>query len=155
MKTKHLITLIVFAVAIIFSLAFYFLSKISPGSYPYAEKYEVDVDETVLIQAIENFKDDNPKYKVPLGQPDLHDGRNQQENLWYHIYFYYPTENQIIYTWTRSLGKNKTTFAFVSINQGLILGNWKDINKDFNTSENDRQKKIFEDRILNELLKKL
>ena len=71
------------------------------------------------------------------------------------LYFYYPEKNQIIYTWTRPTGENKTSFAFVSINEGLTLGNWKEINRDFNSEENGMEKKIFENKILNVIKKDL
>ena len=136
-----------------------FLSKITacnfaPGSYPYVEEYKIDVNESTLIEAIQNFKKNNPQYNVPE-QTQLQDGRNDDNDYWYHIYFYYPEENQIIYTWTRPADNGKTTFAFVSINQGLTIGKWKDINKDFSSSENKEQKKKFEDRILNKVKEKL
>lgn len=54
----------------------------------------------------------------------------------------YPTQ-------TRPAEKGKTTFAFVSINEGLTLGDWKEINIDFSRSENKEEKKKFEERILN------
>jgi hypothetical protein len=45
--------------------------------------------------------------------------------------------------------KGTTTFAFVAINHGLELGNWKDINKDFTKKEDSIQKIKFERFILN------
>ena len=128
--------------------------NLAPGSYPYAEEYHINVSESVLIKTIEDFKKDNPKYVLPE-QVDLQDGRNGDNDHWYHIYFYFPEENQIVYTWTRPSEKGKTTFAFVSINKGLILGNWKEINKDFNQIDNNEQKKKFEDRIFNKIKEKL
>ena len=71
----------------------------------------------------------------------MNDGRKEQESLWYRVYFYYPLEHQIVFTWTRPSGENKTTFAFVSISQGL--GNWKEINKDFGNSEKRQTKEDF------------
>lgn len=119
----------------------------APGSYPYTEEYEINASESVLIKSIEDFKIDNPKYNVPeyLG---LKDGRFSNSEHWYHIYFYYPEENQIIHTWIRPIEKQKTTFALVSVNQGLALGQWKEINHDFNNSENKTEKEKFENRIL-------
>ena len=57
---------------------------------------------------------------------------------------------QIIYTWIRG---NK--FAFISINKGTEIGNWKRINKDLNDSENKEEKKKFEERILNKIKEEL
>ena len=108
--------------------------NLAPGSYPYAEEYEVNLNEPALIESIKKFKINNPQYNVPE-EIQLKDGRNDEQDLWYHIYFYFPDENQILYTWTRTSGKQTTTFALVSINQGLIIGKWKEINKDFSDEE--------------------
>jgi hypothetical protein len=99
--------------------------KLSSGSYPYAEKYKIDPKEVGLL-----------------------DGRNNEKDHWYHVYFYYPNENQIVYAWTRPIDNKKTTFAFVSVNDGLILGKWKDINNDFEVRDNKNQKEKFESLIL-------
>lgn len=125
----------------------------APGSYPYAEKYKLQVKESELILAVEKFKESNPEYCVPP-QAQLKDGKsNDSDDHWYHIYFYYKKENQIIYTWVRQVDRDYTSFAFVSINNGLILGSWKDINKDFSNKENKLQKEKFEQMILNEIKK--
>lgn len=107
------------------------------------------------------FKISHPEYNVPrvtINHRDTLDLLDKQTNdpaHWYSVYFYYNKENQIIHTWTRIAEDRKTTFAFVSINNGLDIGNWKDINKDLDRSENDNQKKIFEERILEEIIKEL
>jgi len=88
-------------------------------------------------------------------QTQLQDGRDDEKDHWFHVYFYFPEENQIIYAWTRPSEKEKTSFAFVGINNGLILGNWKEINKDFSGSENEKEKKKFEERILDKIKEKL
>ncbi len=82
---------------------------------------------------------------------DLSDEQTKNPAHWYKFYFYYTEENQIIYTWTRSFEKGKTKFAFVSVNDGLKLVNWRDINHDFNRSENKEQKRKFEERILKKI----
>jgi hypothetical protein len=151
-------TLIVFLKSFLLII---FLSKLTacnfaPGSYPYAEEYEICANESDLIEAMQDFKKDNPQFIVPE-QTQLTDFRSNEEgqNYWYHIYFYYNNENKIIKCWTRPIDNGTTTFAFVSINNGLILGSWKDINKDFNRSENKEEKKKFEERILNKIKEKL
>lgn len=147
MKNKKLIGIILIASFVIIGVI-WFAKSFAPGSYPYAELYEIPVDEATLIEAINKFKNKNPQYCVP-DQVKLKDGRKDKNAYWYRIDFYYPEENQIIFTWTRPANKGTTTFAFVSINDGTVLGNWKDINKDFSRSENRNNKKKFEDRILN------
>lgn len=133
----------------------------APGSYPYAEEYELDYPEEEVKSAINKFKQENPEYIVPKitvnnhGSWDLTDGQSKEPAHWYSIYFYYKNENRILFTWTRPAEKNKTTFAFVSINDGLNLGNWKRINKDLSRSENKEEKKKFEEWILNKVKENL
>jgi hypothetical protein len=118
-----------------------------PGSYVYAEEYILDMESSKLITIVRQFKNDHPEYVVPAS---LHivDGKRDSADLWYHVYFFYPVENRIVKTWIRSTPDDKTTFAFVCLNEGLILGHWKYINKDFSFFENRRQKQLFEKRIL-------
>lgn len=149
-KAKLLFTIIVISIS--FQLI-WVSCDFAPGSYPYAEHYELNVSEEILIKSIQNFKIKYPQYNVPE-RVQLVDGRHR-EGYWYHFYFYYPIEGQIISTWLRLESKNKTTFALVSVGDGLILGNWKEINKDFSGSENKLQKKKFEERILYEVKKSL
>lgn len=147
-KTKIIIGTIV---VIIIAITVWFGCNFAPGSYPYAEQYEVNLDEKSFIEAIRVFKTNNPEYIVPE-QTMLIDGRKDDADHWYHIYFYLKDEQKIIYTWVRSDGKNKSTFAFVSVNDGLTLGNWKNINHDFNNNENEKYKRKFEERILKRIL---
>lgn len=139
-----------------------FLSIISacnfaPGSYPYAERYDLNYSEDKVKSAINQFKKEYPEYIVPKvtinnqGSLDLKDEPTVDPAHWYKFYFYYKNENKIIYTWTRPAGKNRTIFAFVRVNYGLNLGSWKDINRDYRRSENIEEKKKFEERILNKI----
>jgi hypothetical protein len=129
----------------------------APGSYPYAETYELSASEDQVKQAIHRFKQEHPEYSVPKVTIDgtttwaLIDHQSKDPDYWYVVYFYYPEERRILLTWTRPAEKGKTTFALVGINQGLTLGRWRDINKDFSGSENDELKKAFEERILKKI----
>ena len=144
-----LITLLVFGGL----FCFYKLADmVSPGSYAHAEEYELDYSEAEVINAINKFKVDNPDL---AGPSFLDDGKTNSTDHWYNIYFYYKDENKIVFTWTRPSEKNRTTFAFVSLNDGLTLGNWKDVNDDFGFSENRMAKRTFEERILKPLEKQL
>ena len=122
--------------------------QIAAGSYPYAEVYQLDASEEELITAVERFKNDNQNYCVPV-EVGLVDGReNKKSDHWYHIWFYYKDTNQIIYTWVRG-----SKFAFISVNQGLELGHWKQIHKDFSCIENKQEKEKFEYLILDNIKK--
>jgi hypothetical protein len=104
---------------------------------------------------INDFKVENPQYQVSVEVGlSLRDGRDNAkfQDYWFHIYFYYPQENKIIWTWTRPAGKQQTTLAFVAIGH---VGSWKFINKDFGFFENRKQKKMFEERILNKIKEKI
>jgi hypothetical protein len=137
-----------------FLILFYISNMFAPGSYPYAERYELPVDEPTLVALINSFKDENPEYKVP--DPNrLKDERIGANGHWYRIYLYYPKENQIVYIWTRPAGKKKTTLALVGFGYGLRLENWQLINKDFTSTENDEQKRKFEERILSKIREKI
>lgn len=127
---------------------------ISSGSYPYAEKYKFKIKETELVKIIVKFKNDNPDYCVPK-EIQLVDGKKDSNDYWYHIYFYYKYENRIVYTWVRQYDAAYCEFAFVAINTGLTLGNWKDINHDFSSDENKLEKEKFERLILNQIKLKI
>ena len=122
----------------------------SPGSYADAEKYEFSISEADLILKVEKFKKENSEYNVP-SQVGIVDGKQNPQDHWHHIYFFYTQENQVIYAWIRASGKQESTLAFVGVNNGMVLGNWKNVNKDFSSSENREQIRKFEDRILNKL----
>lgn len=126
----------------------------APGSYPYAERYELNCSESDLIDAIEKFKIENPQYNTP-NHLQLTDGRSDNKDNWYHVYFSYKNEHEIIYTWVQGLDKTTTIFAFVSISKGDTLGYWKNINDDFSDEENNLQKEKFERLILNKIKKSM
>jgi hypothetical protein len=131
--------------------------NLSAGSYPYAEIYTLNYPEEKVKNAVAKFKEANPEYIVPKvkingqGNWELKDEKPNESNNLTMFYFYYAKENQIILTWIRAKGNNKTTFAFVSINDGLNIGNWKEINKDFNSIEDLEEKTKFEKRILRKI----
>ncbi|MEE1900094.1 hypothetical protein GN157_12365 [Flavobacterium rakeshii] len=133
---------------IFLSLMFLVSCNFAPGSYPYAEIYTIEVGYNNLIQAVEEFKRTHPEYIVP-DSVGLYDGKSDRpDDHWYHIYFYNKTQNKILYTWVRTSDEG-CSFAFVAVNDGLKLGNWKYINKDFSSKENRLEKQYFETEILN------
>lgn len=153
--------IILIAIPIVIGVGFWFSYNFAPGSYPYAETYELDFSEEEVKRAVNEFKQEESEYIVPKvtienqGLFDLLDEQSEESSHCYNIYFYYKNENQILFTWTRPLGESKTTFALVSINNGLNIGNWKRINKEFSCVENRKEKKKFEERILNKIIEKL
>jgi hypothetical protein len=119
----------------------------APGSYPFAERYTIELAEDKLIDQIKRFKKSSPEYIVSPKYGFV-DGRSFGKDHWYHIYFNNPQKSQIIYAWVRKESKTKTTLAFVSIKKHSDLGNWKRINKDYKRGENKKKIKEFENKIL-------
>jgi hypothetical protein len=138
-----------------------FAWTMAPGSYARAETYEFDIPEDSLIAIIEEVKNENPdinlikEVNIQNGKNfKLIDGRSDELDYWYSIYFYYPDKNEILHTWTRPNSERSTTFAFVGINSGLSLGNWKTINESFWWWKNKPDVEEFENRILNKIKEK-
>lgn len=158
MKTlKILIFLTVFAIFSLIGL-YYIAWLFSPGSYAKAEVYKINLPEKELIEVINRVKTENPELLLPTEMQNvLAEGRkgSGQFDYWYHIYFYYSDKNQIINTWTRPHTKNVTSFAFVAVNDGLILGNWKNVNEYFFWWKNEPMKNEFESRILSKIKAKI
>lgn len=154
MKNQTKVIIVISISLFIFSV-YQFGKLFVPGSYPYAEIYELNATEKKVIEAIQQFKISNSDFIVPnvtinnKGAFNLSESEGRKENAHWNLnYFYFKRENQIVLTWTRPKENNKTDFAFVSINQGLDIGKWKEVNKDFEDSENDKLKAKFEKRIL-------
>lgn len=127
----------------------------SPGSYPHAERYEINFSEKHVKEAIVIFKSEHTSYNVPAVtiqmQPssDLVDHQTADPGYWFSVYFYDRKENKIFHCWTHTGNKlDETTFAFHAVNDGLDIGNWKKINNDLGYSENKRMKAKFEKEIL-------
>lgn len=140
-----------FLIIIIIGFTMFSCDIFVAGSYPYVESYEIPLSEDILIKAINNFKEKNPEYIVPDSLHFVDHKDTTKWDLWYHVYFYYKDEDQIINTWTRPRTKNSTTFGFVSVCEDKKKWVWKRINKDFDSDENEEQKKKFEERILKKI----
>jgi hypothetical protein len=115
--------------------------NLSSGSYPYAEEYELNYSTDDVLLAIEKLKKSNACFTVPKvtidGKQyfDLQDEKASTAQAFNLVYFYNPIEKQIILTHLQPKATGITSIAVVSINEGLQIGNWKDINKDFNHPE--------------------
>jgi hypothetical protein len=135
--------------AVILTVSFFVVicscTYFAAGSYPFVERYVIDTTEEAVIEAVNIFKTQHGSYVAP---EYLEDGRKDNSEHWYHIYFYLPEERFIVHCWTRPESKTETAFAFVGINEGTGLGNWKRINSDLTTEENKRVIEIFERRLL-------
>lgn len=126
-------------------------NNFSAGSYAYAEIYQYKINDDTLIKILTNLKEEDSSLIPPI-ELGLVDGRSDKTDYWYHIYFFNKNKNEIIHTWVRKQDNEITNFAFVGINQGLQLGNWKEINKDYNKVDNSNKKDEFQNLILRKLL---
>lgn len=148
-------------IAAVLVFSFYKLVNVATSvSYPYGEEYRINAREQDVIRAISTFKQMHPEYKMPdsVVMPGgkagcLVDGPRGKNDYWYHAYFYYPKEDQVIKTWLKPVDSSHTTFAFDAVNKGLKIGNWRGVNKDFNKKESSEIKELFEQRILKDIRK--
>jgi len=146
-------------IAAILLFSFYKLVSVADSvSYPYGEEYRVNAPENDVISAVKTFKAQHPEFVVPDSltmqagkKSNLVDGRRGKGDYWYHVYFYYVKENEVVKTWIKPADSSHTIFAFDAVNEGLMIGNWRGVNKDYSESESQHVKEIFEQRILNEV----
>jgi hypothetical protein len=155
-------SLIVISIAALLVIMFLWVgSNMAPGSYVYAEEYELPYSEIDVKAAIAAVKEDHPELRVPKVSINgsapfvLQDEQTKDSELWYKVYFYYPKDDKIILTLLRPSGKDKSKLSVVSVNDGLELGNWKQINKDFDDDVNRQLKEEFKIQILDPLERKL
>jgi hypothetical protein len=131
-----------------------------PASHVHAERYELNYAEGKVIAAINNLKSSDNDLVIPAAaiqdsaQWNLNDGKEKTFDH-YQVYFYDRVNNRILFTWIKPSGPNQTTFAFVSVNDGLDLKNWKDVNDDFPFFENRKIVNNFEEMILARVKKNL
>jgi hypothetical protein len=151
-----------FIIIISYCLLLESCDKFAAGSYPYVECYELNIRESIVIKAIQRVKQKHPIY-VPPSKAYTPDGRDNPDTYWYSVYFYYPEENQIVYTWTRpkketdldDIYYTKTTIGLIGISDVAVKDNFLLINKDFSNDENEIQKRKFETLILNKIKSEL
>ncbi len=144
----------VFITIFLLGLLLFILKTIAPffysGAYPFSAIYEIDVKESLLIQKIKEFKEDNPSYNTPE-QCGLIDEIDPSYKNYFIIYFYYKEENKIAFIWVSSGNKNKSELGVVAINNGLDIGNWRRLNSDLDEEETQKELSLFENRILKQL----
>jgi hypothetical protein len=144
MKMKNVIIVAVVIVIIVIFLRIGYL--IAPGSYPKSENYIINTSQIGLLSKIDSLKSHNPHYNIP-SLVNAYDTTKHS----YNIYIYNYSKDQIIHIEIQPKGNNQSTIHFIGINQGLTLGNWKIINKDFSNKENEFILSDFEKSILNPL----
>ena len=150
MKIKRITFSILIITILPVGIVLWAVSYLNPGVDTYAKYYQINAEEKTLIQAIEEFKKENLIYCVP----EYYDAKDSREDRGLHrydVYFYYKEEECVIHCWTHPSGIKKTTFALVATK----MDKWRQINKDLDDDESQRQTKLFEARILNPIKSKL
>ncbi|NLR63697.1 hypothetical protein HGH92_05195 [Chitinophaga varians] len=123
----------------------------SAGSFPYAEIYQYKTNKDSLIYMFELLKISDSSILVPEGY-GFDDGLRDASGHWYYIYFYNKRRDEIMLTWVREgIDNTYTNFAFVAVKRREDVGNWKNINKDFDRSGNKARKAEFKALILDRL----
>jgi len=121
------------------------------GNYGYAQQYEFKTDKKELIRKVEKFVSQHAQYKVPdnIGLENSLDSLGDV----YNAYLYYPEENSIVHflIFDNDEDVNTTSIYLDAINEGVSLGHWKVVNRDYNRKENKHIKSIFEKRVLDKL----
>jgi len=123
----------------------------SSGSYPYAERYEIDMSEDQLIKRLITYKESHPELKLPSGVK-MKDGKRDSLDHWYHFYFYRKESDQVVKTWVRRIDKERSTFALVALFDRSFQHGLKFFNKDFDDQENEILKSRFEEEILTKVV---
>ena len=157
------VIIVVTAILIFMNIPRYELMKqmnmISAGSYSFSESYNLPYSKSNVIKAIEKFKVKYPKNKVPKvtissnNLISLEDSMSDN-GLWFVAYLYDSEQNKILNIVING-NETNSTLKFVSINNGLKIGNWKEINRDFSYEENQQLKKKFEELYFNPIKKLL
>ena len=112
---------------------------IGAGSYSYAQKYKFYVSSNNLRQKIEALERKSPNFKVLNDDYDIFD-----KNGNYHMYIYCPNENEFIHIFIQPEdNKDVASLFLVGFSKGKELGNWKNINIDFDRKENLFRKRKF------------
>ena len=127
------------------------------GSYPYAEYYKFDMTRDSLIRKMNQFKDENPQYKVFTTDQD---NNIVELSVGVESYGFWCVNYNIgndstilcVINMSDQIKEKPTYLGFVGFSTKKNFGNWKDINtKELSRKENKFIKKKFEKDILDKL----
>ena len=103
---------------------------------------------------INDMKREDPTI-VPPEALNLTDGQREGLGPYYLVFFYISQENELLLAYVPPHGKDETTLALVAVQKGLTLGQWKEVNHELSSAENEVVKKHFEQMILAKLSEKI
>ena len=148
MKKQNLISIAFFSKIIILFCLPFLSCNFASGSYPFAERFEINAPEISVIEAVNSFKKNNPIFIVPENY-GFFDGKTKPNEHWFHLYFYNIDKNEIYYCWTRPKTKKITTFALISVK--INDSKWLDINHDLSDDANKKIIDYFSKNILSKI----
>lgn len=84
----------------------------APGSYPFADVYEMRASENDVIAKIKQFKTNDPAMVNPNFMTS--EGR-RDSSYWYYVYYYFEDKGETPLTWTPPAENGNTELALVSV----------------------------------------
>lgn len=131
------------------------VNKISAGSYPYAEVFEIKFPKEDVVNKIDSVKMKEGLQVPPFewaGKETLLKDKTLKNG--YSIFYIFLKEtNQIMCFYIRADGSDETRVGLISIQNGLSLGNWKEVNKDLSKEESEQFEELFKEKIISKIKK--
>jgi hypothetical protein len=164
MKTlnkRYKITIIIGSVCcILITLCFIvkFVTNFTHISYSCIEYYKFEVSKSELLSEIEKFKELHPEWNPPVIDPIFGNRIYDTNRYMAPMFFYYPEKQLILATVVvETPKKNQSALGFYKIQNPKDNSrvNDKEINFSLSSSENKKQLKLFEERIVNPLHKQI
>lgn len=124
----------------------YIASLFSPGTPTGARRIVVNSPDSVVIDAMTEFKKQHPEFNVPASAR-LVDGPRAND---YEVYFFYTEEDEVICTRITNNGIEK---SYVSLFSVRIDNEWRTLYEDLSNGESREEIKEFNMRILRHVRK--
>ncbi|WP_241318508.1 hypothetical protein [Chryseobacterium arthrosphaerae] len=129
------------------------VNNFSSGSYPCAETFEIKLPKDRVTYKIDSIKINKglivPSFKWAGKETLLRD--KNLKNGYFVFYIFLKERNQIMYCYAKDDGTDKTIIGLISIQNGLSLGNWQDVNRDLSEDENEKLKIIFREKMVSKI----
>lgn len=129
--------------------------NLNTDDYPWAEYYTFPFSRQALMSKINSFKDNNPQYQlvVTLQSGQKVELKNTYTAHFCHVYFYLPDRNETLHCVINISDTARTTqIGLEAVSTGLSFKQWKEFNTNkLSKKENQELKRLFENRILNQL----
>jgi len=164
---KEIYPIIVMAIALIIGIYLFLKEAMEIASPPYChvEHYEFNIGSDELVSEIDKFKEKNPNLKLPVNllydNSSENDSTDKTQNFRDYplINFYYSDKHYILTTFVFGKDKSHSNLGFsgfTNLNEETSTSTgYKEINNSLGCSENKKQLKLFEERIVNPLHKQI